>query len=425
MTDHGARAHAEWAASSSARNFACAGNLALAATNTTPEVENFAAAWGTACHQVSEKCLRSSTYAAELIGCTEQTKEHEIEIDEELVNTAQVYIDYVRDRIAEYRAEFGEDPIVIYEQHFSLTEALKTPYEAGGTGDTVIYFPKWKLIETVDLKGGRGIRVEVKENKQLRTYGLGSVIANQGRDIEKVMSTIVQPRMHHADGRIRSETIHIADLVEWTADLLAAMRRAKDAEAAFATMSLAEWSDKYLTPGDHCTFCRAEGFCKKREQQSLSIVPLWYDDLGQPQITPVEDTPEETARKLDLLDVLQEWIGAYRAHAKARAEAGTVFPDYQLSESIGHRKWVDEAKVKEAFVGELSDDQIHNKKLKSPAQIEKALGAKRLKLFKTTLDGLTIRPVTGTNLVRTSKTTRTAVAGKAERFFEPVTNEKE
>ena len=44
-------------------------------------------------------------------------------------------------------------------------------------------------------------------------------------------------------------------------------------------------------------------------------------------------------------------------------------------------------------------------------------GAKR----KAEISGLIEKPVTGTNLVRSDKTTRPAVASSAERYFEPTT----
>lgn len=429
-TDHGARDHATWAASSTARNWACAGALAMAAKITTPEKENPAAAWGTACHQLSEKCLRSGKDAAEFIGTVEATKQHKIDVDEELAATAQEYIDYVRGRIAIYRAETGEWPIVHYEQRFKL-DALSPPFDAGGTGDTVMYFPKWKEIEVVDLKGGRGIVVEVLNNKQLRTYGLGAILANPGLDVEKIRVTIVQPRAPHKDGRTRDETFHVADLMEWTADLLKAMKRAKSAVTSLegGGIPLFLWWPKHLVPGDHCTFCRARGMCPARDAQAMDAAGVWFNDLDQPQIgkgnSPDDMTPAQLAKKLDMVDMLQNYINGVRHYAHEVAESGVEIYDpetdarYQLSETIGHRKWIgDEGATVEALFlkADLAGDAVYNKKLKSPAQIEKVLGAKKKKL----IEPLVHRPVTGTNLVRTTKTSRPAVAAAVNKFFSPI-----
>lgn len=429
MVDHQSRGHARWAASSTARNWACSGALTLAEQVTTPEKENPAAAWGTACHQVSEKALRYNMNAADYLGGVEKTKEHKIDVDEELAATAQVYIDYVRERLAEYKAETGKDAEVHYEQHFSLTAALKTPFDAGGTGDTVIYFPKWRLIEVVDLKGGRGVIVEVEGNKQLRTYGLGAIITNPGLDVDRVKVTVIQPRAQHKDGIIRDEDFHVADLMEWTADLLVRMHRSKQAMEAFKGMPFTAWWAMYLVAGDHCKFCRAAGTCPALEQRATDAVGLWFDDIDAPQIgksnAPSNLDPAELARKLDSFDMISEWMNAVRAHAHSLADTGVEIFDpktdarYKLVDSIGHRKFTDEKAVQELlFVSaDLTDDEMHVKKMKTPAMIEKTLGAKKLKKVKAELDKLINRPVTGTSLVRTTKTTRATATASVNKHF--------
>lgn len=436
--DHGARDHAQWSASSTEPNWNCSGRLALLEQITTPEKENFAAAWGTACHQVSEKCLQTVQDAASFIGTTEKTKAHEIEVDEELCETAQVYIDYVRGRLAEYEAATGEKAVVHYEQHFSLTAALNTPFDAGGTGDTVIFFPKWRLIEVVDLKGGRGVVVEVKGNKQLRTYGLGAVIANSGLPIDKVRVTVVQPRAGHKDGIVREETFHISDLMEWTADLLLAMGRSKEAMAELGTMPLSAWLAKHTAAGDHCKFCRVKNehpdfdICPTYDQKATDAIGLWFDDEDKPQIgksnAPDSMTPAQLAKKLDMADMITEWLNAVRARAQSLADSGVEIYDpetdarYQLVESIGHRKFTDTDAVKEVLFLKLDvvEDELFNKKFMSPAQIEKLLGAKKLKTVKEDLAKLTTRPVTGNSLVRTTKTSRPAAKPAVAQHFSPI-----
>ena len=64
----------------------------------------------------------------------------------------------------------------------------------------------------------------------------------------------------------------------------------------------------------------------------------------------------------------------------------------------------------------LNEDQIFSKKLLSPAQIEKIIGAKR----KEEIANMYHNPITGTNLVSEKKSTRPAVKAKLESFFETV-----
>jgi hypothetical protein len=414
MIDHSDRAHSTWAASATARNWHCAGALALARF-APPQKESIHSARGTACHQIAEKCLRTGVDASSFLGETEQTKERAIEIDEELVNSAQEYVDYCRGLID--RSAFGMYEFWI-EEKFSLG-ALNPPFDAGGTGDFVFYDAG--LLEIVDLKNGMGV-VDVNENPQLRTYGLGAMLHHKGLDVNNVKVTIVQPRAPHKDGRIRSETFHVADLVEWTADLVAAMKRSKAAMDAYDAAEgnavvLEAWAETWLKPGK-CTFCPVEGSCPALKRDALSVAKVWFDDMGQPRLgnEALDTSPDALGRDLDMIPMLEDWIKARRALAHSMAEAGTDIPGYQLSDKIGNRKWGDEAALQAAMIeaGVSVDDMHAEPKLKSPAQLEKVLGAKR----KALIEPFIVREVTGTNLVSVAKTTRPAAKTVADKYFE-------
>jgi hypothetical protein len=410
MADHGARAHSTWSASATARNWNCPGALTLAA-KAGPDRPSEAAAWGTACHEIAEKCLLDGSNAAEHTD------------DEEMAETAQTFIDYVRGRMKEH--DHGEGATLYVEQQFSLAD-LNPPFDAGGTGDAVMWFPAWKLLEIVDLKGGRGVVVEAKGNPQMRTYALGAMLMVPGLDIERVTTTIVQPRAPHKDGRIRSETFHVADLVEWTADLLNAMRHSKTAYDLFQVLdeqnlSRAEWDRDFLHAGDHCKFCPAAGFCPALEQRALDAAGVWFDDLDQPRLSNAPDSMDaaEIAKKLDMLDMITEWVNALRAYAHAQAELGVEIPGYQLVDKVGNRAWKFDVEGTSADLRScgLTDYEIFTPpKLKTPAQIEKVLGAKR----KSVLDNMVERPARGTNLVAVTKTSRPAATPAVSKHFQPI-----
>lgn len=442
MVDHGIRDHATWSASSTARNWQCAGALTLAQF-APPDKESIHTARGTAAHQISEKCLRSGQDAIDFLGTVESTKEFQIEIDEELVNSAQMYVDYVRHACVD-----TIHPLWV-EERFSLSE-LGTPFDAGGTGDAIIYNPDLKSLEIVDLKNGMGL-VDAKENPQLRTYALGALLAHQDLDVNTVTATIVQPRpngglsgdvqwikqddgsFRSADGllwvskdkKIRSETFHVADLIAWTADLLKAMGRSKEAMNAFEkakdnSVLMDDWVDTWLKPGK-CTFCPVEATCPALRRQALAVAATYFEpETGEAKIgnLPTEMSPEKLAETLDMLDMLENWIKAVRAFAHTSAENGVSIPGYQLVEKIGNRKWKDDesalaVSLLSPDVG-LSEDEIYDRKLRSVAQLEKVLGAKR----KGLIEHLWERPITGTNLVSQAKSTRPATKSKVETFFE-------
>lgn len=421
--------HATWSASATERNWTCPGALAL--TNDLPDDSGQAADWGTVCHKISEVCLRDGREADEFIGQTMKGKKHEFEVDEEMAETAQTYIDYCRGRAAEYKAATGKNALIFVEEYLSL-DSLKPPFDAGGTGDFTIIFPLWKLIEAVDLKTGRGVIVEVKGNPQARSYGLGVLLKHKGHDITHVQTTIVQSRAAHKDGRIRSEKFHIADLVEWTTDLMAAMGRSRQAFdehllVLAGEMSDIDWSKKWLVAGDHCdkTFCKARGFCPALERQSLDSAGVFFDDANRPHLAndPTPDDPAKLARDLDMLDMIEGWCKSRREHAHRLAENGVKIADpisgstYVLVPKQGREKWkegVEEQVIGAAVLAQLPEGKYLNPgKLRTPKQIRKELGPKA-----SLVADLSTTPDAGTNLVRQDKTTREPVPGTAERFFE-------
>lgn len=416
---HAERDHATWSASSTERNWLCPGALAL--TDNLPESTSEAADWGTCAHEIGEACLRDDKLNADsFIGRVLRGKSHEFEVDEEMAETAQTYVDYCRQRVADYKAETGKNALRFVEERFSL-ESLKPPFDAGGIADFVVIFPEWKLIEVVDLKGGRGHVVEVEGNQQARTYALGAILKHKGVPVEQVMSTIVQPRAPHKSGRIRSETIHVADLMDWTFMLTGAMRLSKAAIDALPTMARAEWASTFLNAGDHCKFCKAKATCPAIEQKVLDAAGVWLDDESQPHLAndPSAEDPERLSQLLDMLDMIDGWCNAVRQRAHDLADSGLEIPNYILVPRQTREKWSDDAEsVIGSLIagGEVAVKTVYNPaKLKTPKQVRKALGAQA-----DLVDGLSHTPDGGTNLVRADKTTRAPAAPAVTRFLEPI-----
>src|SRR6185295_7623021 len=311
---HEHRSHATWAASATARHMHCPGSLALSLSlPRTARIEREAAAWGTACHQIAERCLRKGLDAATFWGEEETSGRFTFTVDDDMANTAQVYVDYCRALARD--ADWFD-----IEKQFSL-ENLKPPFDSGGTADFTAYTERIKQLEIVDLKGGKGVVVDVHENGQLRSYAIGGLLAYPGVDVDTVKTTIIQPRAPHTDGIIRSETFHVVELIDWTTDLLKAMALADEALNALEatqgnTVLKDEWRDKYLRPGK-CQFCPAEGVCPALRNDAQSVIDQWFDPdplTGEPDIrnAPLDTSPETLARDLDLMDQLTNWMNARR-----------------------------------------------------------------------------------------------------------------
>lgn len=426
MTLHEHRAHATWSASSTARHMFCPGSLALSLSlPATARIEREAAAWGTCAHQIAEFCLRHGRDAAIYIGEEQVCGRFKFTVDEEMANCAQVYLDYCNDLI-------DRGGTFWVEEHLPL-DKLHPPFDAGGTGDFIVFLPRERLLEIVDLKGGKGVVVDAAENAQTRSYALGAMLAHQGLGIDQVKTTIVQPRANHKDGVIRSETFHVVDLLEWSTELLKGMHLASHALDAFAAANgnqvmLDAWRDTYLKPGK-CQFCPAEGVCPALRNDARSVIDKWFEtdaDTGAMTLhnTALDTSPETLAADLDMMDQLTNWMNARRAYAQQLVESGGAIPGYQLVDKRGTRKWVsdDDADMASEIskATKLDIAKLYSRKLLSPAQVEKLLPATARKKIAP----LWHMHVSGTNLVKSSKTTRPAVGGYAERFFEPVETEK-
>ena len=427
MIKHSDRTHAVWSASSTAANWTCAGRMAMVSIS-PDDKKSIYAAEGTAAHEVAEKALRGDLDCSKFLGEVYSIDGFDVEITEELARSAQTYVHYVASQ-----TDVAAGSVLLIEERHSLAQ-LNPPFDAGGTCDATIIKPHLGEIEVVDLKNGRGI-VEVNGNKQTRTYALLALL-NAPKDlvnqIDQVKVTIVQPRAPHKDGRIRSETFHIAELIEWTSELLKAMNRSALALEAFNMINgsrtmFDEWASKVLTPGN-CTFCPALGICPAVRKKALSVAPeiakTWFEDTTLETPPMLSNTvpalsPEELSHILDGIDALEDWAKAVRAAAHSLAEGGTTIPGYKLVEKVGNRKWAaDDEKIIADLksVIKLNEDQIFSKKLLSPAQIEKIIGAKR----KEEIANMYHNPITGTNLVSEKKSTRPAVKAKLESFFETV-----
>lgn len=416
--NHSDREHAVWSASATERNWNCPGALCL--TITMPSTTSEAADWGTCCHELAEMCLTNGTDAEEYLDLELKGKEYDFAVDEEMAETAQQYIDYVR--------ETSEGKQLYIEQKFSLNK-LGLPFGAGGTADAVIYHEDKRLLEVVDLKTGRGVVVEAEENPQLRTYALGAWLANQELKVSHVRTTIVQPRAPHKSGRIRSETVDAVELMDWTQNLIYKAEASKKAMDARATTTEADWVKTYLKPGSHCkkTFCPVAGSCKALEAFALDAAGVWFDDLDKPHLTnqPDAEDPAKLARDLDTIELVETWCSARRALAYNLAESGVSIKnpvsgsEYILVQKEGREKWA--KGEEETVLGILSKSSVDESKylnppkLRTPKQIRK-----ELQKFEQAhiISGFSEVATGKTSLVRADKTTKTAVEPAVNQFFD-------
>ena len=108
------------------------------------------------------------------------------EYSQEMRDHVQTYLDYVRSIPGE----------LLVEQRLDLTPWVP---EAFGTADAVILDDG--ICHIVDLKYGKGVRVDAEENTQLMLYALGAYHAYDAiyGPITKFVLHIAQPRLNHFD----------------------------------------------------------------------------------------------------------------------------------------------------------------------------------------------------------------------------------
>lgn len=354
---HESRAHATLGASSSHRWMACPASIRLSAG--MPNKSSRFADEGTAAHQLAERCLRlpfsdPQWEAPHFIGKTETVRNTAWEVTEEMAEAVQVFVSTVTGAV-----QPGDTLLV--EQRFDLSSIHPRMF---GTNDACVVSPSRRTLYVFDYKHGKGHAVEAVGNPQLRYYGLGALLNSAGGGgIDRLVLTIVQPRAPHRDGPIRSETISVMDLLEWTQELKAAAVRT-------------EAPDAPVVAGEHCLFCPAAGVCPALRDKALEGAMV---DFASASITVPADpgvlSVSEMAAILDKADLIDNWVSAVRAHALHLAEAGTEVPGYKLVDKRATRKWREDEHQTVGHLGNigLTDDDLFKRTLLSPAQIEKLL----------------------------------------------------
>jgi hypothetical protein len=281
---------------------------------------------------------------------------------QEVEDAADYYVAYVKER---YSAALAVDPTaqIRSERVVDLTDAIP---EGFGTADCFITYDK--VIESIDLKGGRGIYVSAHDNAQTRLYAYG--VLKQVEilyDVEAVVCTIVQPRMDS----ISTEKLTKTELLDWIESIV------KPA-AAIA------WAGKgEFKAGDHCQWCKIKGTCRARANQHLGDVASMFaqpseGDTGVPVRPAPTLTPAEIAALLPQLDLVKQWVGEVQAHALQLAQDGTEIPGFKVVHGRAVRKIEDQEPVIAALAfAKIPEAVVFERSLLGLTALEKALGKKQ------------------------------------------------
>lgn len=359
-------AHSEWSASGFKKIMLCPGSKVLEVG--APNQSSIYAAEGTAAHELLEMVLTSGTPAAGYIGRVIEADGYQIEVDDDMARHVQNVADFVLELK-------GTDGVMMVEQKLYYADYLGLEREqAWGTGDVVI--AKGDLLLVIDLKYGKGVEVEAKDNPQLMLYGLGALDKLNGiaGDFTHVELIIAQPRVSSEPSRWITT---VAELEEWaTTTARSHVKTAKNAEAMHGTS--AEWHEVYLRPGEEqCRFCKAKATCPALGDLvsvHVSSAPATVDEfqhISDPKTFPERDL----ARAMSACDLIEDWCKAVRAEVERRLLAGTSVPGFKLVQGKqGNRAWTDKAEAEAAMKAmRLKQNEMYALSLISPTVAEKLL----------------------------------------------------
>ena len=365
--EHGNRSHARLNASSSHRWMMCPPSVKLSekfADKPSPYAEE-----GTFLHELCE--LKLHRYLGDMVPelIEEQYAEHRDNdfYSDEAESVTDEYVAFCIETIEAVRLSCP-DPLIMVEHRLDYSEYVP---EGFGTGDLVIVADG--VIEVIDFKGGRGVRVDANRNSQLMLYGLGALLEfDPLYDIHTVRMTIVQPRLSNTS----TYEITAQELILWA-----------EIEVRPKALLAYEGAGEFCA-GEWCRFCKARYTCRKRSEYHMRLAE---HDFRQPDLL----SDEEIADILPVADSLNSWVQDLLAYATQAAVNGKSWPGYKLVAGRTVRKYTSEAEVIKAAT-EAGYTDIYKTTLLGVGDLEKRMGRKR---FGEVLGKFIIKPAGAPTLV--------------------------
>ena len=327
----------------------CPGSVALAA-QMPPQEETEHMAAGTLLHDIiADLVFASPAERDQLIDARDELTDEQVE---KLYTALKLFDEEV-------------DPELYFEGE--VEQIVTYPWDPSifGTADVIGWHREdnGRVKATVlDWKFGDGVMVDAEENQQLLFYATAAWLSEHWafQAPDEVELVIIQPP------HIRRWTTTVARLEQFEIDLRRAVKAAQAPDAP-------------VRAGNHCRFCPAKAICPEKTGAAERAVLVAIDTIG----------PENIGQYMSLAQSLEDWASDVRKLTHKALEAGKPVPGWKLVNKRAQRSWVDE-KAAQAALAALAPD-VSFTELVSPAQAEKALKAKKLKLP----DGLTVAVSSG------------------------------
>lgn len=349
--------HSIFGPSSAHRWLRCPGSIKAEAS--VPEKESPYAVEGSAAHALAETCLKNKNDTNVWIGKKLLYNNKEWIIDPEMADYIQMYIDYVREI----------DGDLEIEQKVSYND-----WVSGGSGTADAIVVKDDILFVIDLKYGKGVKVDAKRNPQGQLYALGALSERAVfQKFKKVIIIIHQPRLEHVS--------------EWetTPDDLYSFGHWAKGRAQLCIEPNPE-----RVPGDkQCQWCKAKAVCPALSKQTEMVISNQFNDLDEKTIKAPEILSDDQLQFImSNKKLIESWLKSVEAYVKERIEDGNGFPGWKLVHGRSTRKWNDEEKAERLLRRLLGATDAYKKTLLTPPAAEKALGKEK----KHRIDKLIFKP---------------------------------
>ena len=360
---HKGRSHARLSASGSKRWLACTPSVKLEEQFKDNQTSVFAQE-GTLAHEFADFALRffnGEITEGRYKEATDRLREHEL-YTSEMPTQVDKYVTYVMEQVALARKTTPDAKLMV-EERLDFSHIVKNGF---GTGDATIVADS--EMEVIDLKYGKGVRVDAQKNSQLMLYGLGALRANDlAYDIQTVKLTVVQPRLNS----ISSWTISAEDLEQWAE------------ETVKPKASLAYEGKGELVAGEHCRWCKAKAKCRAFAKLNEELAKM---EFKEPELL----TDDELVEVYEKLPMLTDWANAVSKYLLTQAVAGKSVKGYKVVEGRSSRRWTDPELAAEVLLGAgFTEEEINNVKLKGIGDISNLMSADD---FESKLGAFIIKP---------------------------------
>jgi hypothetical protein len=355
-----------------------------------PDQESEYAEEGTLAHHIAElklknhfKMISPQKYGAEMKKARESKY-----YNEEMNSHCESYLNYIE--------ELPEGNVLV-EQKLDYSEYVPEGY---GTGDTCKVTDE--TLHVVDLKYGKGVKVEAEDNTQLKFYALGAILALEAfYDFEKVVVHIFQPRL----GEPTTAEYTVEEIKEWAESIKEPAQKAWNGVQEFHS-------------GDHCKWCKIKNTCVTRMTEQAQNA--FYDVFVEPEDvigrSAVHMKDEEITYWLSVADGVTKFLADLKKYAEDQAiNHGKHYDGFKIVEGRSNRVYSDEIAVRQALVAANIPSEIFLK----PAEVlgitalEKAIGKP---VFKEVVDPLLIKPPGKPTLVPLSDNRTPIESGASEAF---------